>query len=352
MACSAIGRSSRPIVDTSIACQRPSACSSVESLFSWALRDIDKPCSEASRPAVARRIPHADVSPTMAVAATSRIAGAGSSFAIRKTIATMTKPTNSAAMLPIAKLRPWETRSRNPRSQGGRSSPEKIPIHAERAAGAITSSASARVSQFSIRASTGGSVLPFSIDQPNRYSAAARIAKPTSSTAKMNSGSRESLRRSRAPATALPETTASPMPRTIGTSPLEVTTRALNHAVPTSRWRVDGRLEPCGHRHCRHPLLPCTLICGDRVVLLQRERDVVQAAEKAVADLVVDLKRNLTPGEGNLLLAQVDLAVAGASERFAVLVGENDRQQPDLGAVGVEDVREGWRDDRLEAVVL
>src|SRR5438552_2548305 len=32
--------------------------------------------------------------------------------------------------------------------------------------------------------------------------------------------------------------------------------------------------------------------------------------------------------------------------------GEDDRQEPDLGAVGIEDVREARRDDRLEAVVL
>ena len=43
---------------------------------------------------------------------------------------------------------------------------------------------------------------------------------------------------------------------------------------------------------------------------------------------------------------------AGARERVAVLVAEHDRQQPDLGAVGVEDVGEDGRDDRLEAVVL
>ena len=74
--------------------------------------------------------------------------------------------------------------------------------------------------------------------------------------------------------------------------------------------------------------------------------------EQPVADLVVDLKRNLTTREANLLLLQVDLTLPRLGERAAVLLGEHDRQQPDLGAVGVEDVREGRRDDRLEAVVL
>ena len=54
----------------------------------------------------------------------------------------------------------------------------------------------------------------------------------------------------------------------------------------------------------------------------------------------------------DLLRAQVHLALAGGGQRAAVLVVEHDRQQPDLGAVGVEDVGEARRDDRLEAVVL
>ena len=63
-------------------------------------------------------------------------------------------------------------------------------------------------------------------------------------------------------------------------------------------------------------------------------------------------KGTCAPGEAHLLLAQVDLARAGLRQRLAVLLGEHDRQQPDLRAVGVEDVGEARRDDRLEAVVL
>ena len=64
-------------------------------------------------------------------------------------------------------------------------------------------------------------------------------------------------------------------------------------------------------------------------------------------------KRDLAPGEADLLLEQVDLARRRrrASARQSSL-GEHDRQQADLGAVGVEDVGEARGDDRLEAVVL
>src|SRR6185437_13995044 len=85
---------------------------------------------------------------------------------------------------------------------------------------------------------------------------------------------------------------------------------------------------------------------------LERQRHVVQAVEQAMANLVVDLERDLASGETHLLLEQVDLAGAGVRQRAAVLVGQDDRQQSDLGAVGVEDVGEARRDDRAKAVVL
>ena len=84
----------------------------------------------------------------------------------------------------------------------------------------------------------------------------------------------------------------------------------------------------------------------------ERDADVVEAVEQATADLVVDLEGDLAPGEADLLREQVDLALARVRERAAVLVAEHDRQQPDLGAVGVEDVGEARRDERAEAVVL
>src|ERR1700735_890411 len=91
---------------------------------------------------------------------------------------------------------------------------------------------------------------------------------------------------------------------------------------------------------------------GDLGCLLERHRDVVQPVEQAVADLVVDLEGGLAPGEAHLLLEQVDLPRPGVCQRAAVLTGEHDRHQPDLRAVGVEDVGEARRDDRLEAVIL
>src|ERR1019366_7055614 len=85
---------------------------------------------------------------------------------------------------------------------------------------------------------------------------------------------------------------------------------------------------------------------------LERERDIVEPVEQAVADLVIDLEGDVAPGEADLLLEQVDLAGAGVGQAAAVLGVEHDRQQPDLGAVGVEDVGEARRHDRPEAVVL
>ena len=85
--------------------------------------------------------------------------------------------------------------------------------------------------------------------------------------------------------------------------------------------------------------------------LLQRQGDVIEPVDQPVADLVVDLERDLATGEADLLLAQSP-AVSRPGERAAVLLGEDDRQQPYLRAVGVEDVGERRRDDRLEAVVL
>ena len=57
-------------------------------------------------------------------------------------------------------------------------------------------------------------------------------------------------------------------------------------------------------------------------------------------------------GEADLLSVEVDDPLPRARERVAVLLGEDDRQQPDLRAVGVEDVGEARRHDRLEAVIL
>ena len=76
---------------------------------------------------------------------------------------------------------------------------------------------------------------------------------------------------------------------------------------PASGAVGSARSQRGRHRGGRDSILPFALVARDRIVLLQRERDVVEPAEQAVADLVVDLERDLTAGEADLLLAQVDL---------------------------------------------
>src|SRR5262245_42754308 len=85
--------------------------------------------------------------------------------------------------------------------------------------------------------------------------------------------------------------------------------------------------------------------------------DVVEALQQAPADLGIDLegdRHELAVGTriAHLAGAQIDLPFPDLRQRPALLVGKHHRQQPDLRAVGVEDVGEARRDDRLEAVVL
>ena len=99
--------------------------------------------------------------------------------------------------------------------------------------------------------------------------------------------------------------------------------------------------------------LAVALVGVDRLVLLQRQRDVVEAVEQAVLDLGVDLEACAVPARpAHLLRGEVDLRLAGVGDRRDVLGGQLDRQQADLRAVGAEDVGEARRDDRPEAVVL
>ena len=56
--------------------------------------------------------------------------------------------------------------------------------------------------------------------------------------------------------------------------------------------------------------------------------------------------------EADLLRLEVDLGLAGLQIALHLVLGQLDRQQPDLRAVRAEDVGERRRDDRLEAVVL
>src|SRR3954453_11072287 len=115
--------------------------------------------------------------------------------------------------------------------------------------------------------------------------------------------------------------------------------------VPSSQGseRRRNRTVPGGAR-------PLELVDRDRV--LQGDADVVEAVEQAVLDVVLDRELEDAGGAGNRLVVDVDPRLARLGDRSAVLLVEDRRQQPDLGAVGVEDVGEGGRDDRLEAEVL
>ena len=86
--------------------------------------------------------------------------------------------------------------------------------------------------------------------------------------------------------------------------------------------------------------------------VLQRDADVVEAVQQPVLDVGLDLELEDAGGAGDGLVVDVDPRLARLGDGPAVLLVEDRRQQADLGAVGIEDVGEGRRDDRLEAEVL
>src|SRR5687768_16600373 len=98
--------------------------------------------------------------------------------------------------------------------------------------------------------------------------------------------------------------------------------------------------------------LAVALVGVDRVRLLERERDVVEPVEQAVADVVVELERHSAAVEAHLARLEVDLRRAGLHQRTGFVLGQHDRQESDLGAVAEEDVGEAGCHDRAEAVVL
>jgi len=67
---------------------------------------------------------------------------------------------------------------------------------------------------------------------------------------------------------------------------------------------------------------------------------------------MVDPEGDLALGELDLLRVEIDAPLARMRKRLTVLLGQHDRQQPYLRAVGIEDIGEARRDDRLETVVL
>src|ERR1700761_5454915 len=112
---------------------------------------------------------------------------------------------------------------------------------------------------------------------------------------------------------------------------------------------TESRSQGAGYRP---GALPVTLVGGDGLVLLQGQRDVVQAVEKTVLDLRVDLEPSAPSRPAHLLGGQVDLGLPRLGDRPALIARQLDREQADLRAVGAEDVGEAGGDDRLKPVVL
>ena len=80
--------------------------------------------------------------------------------------------------------------------------------------------------------------------------------------------------------------------------------------------------------------------------------DVVEAVEQPVLD-VLSISNSKTPAAQLTVSSSTSIRASPASATARQCSSSRiDRQQPDLGAVGVEDVGEGRRDDRLEAEVL
>src|SRR6185437_2575119 len=92
-------------------------------------------------------------------------------------------------------------------------------------------------------------------------------------------------------------------------------------------------LQRRGHRGGWDSILAISLVRGDCPLLRKRRPDVVEALQQPAADLMVDLDRDFTPGEVDLLGVQVDRALPCVRKRVTVLLGEHNRQEPDLRAV-------------------
>src|SRR4051812_33615645 len=145
-------------------------------------------------------------------------------------------------------------------------------------------------------------------------------------------------------------------PRCTGFKPTPVHFRTRvrsRHAVRlmTATARQAG-LQARGHRYSRTAAVALGLVAVDGVGLLQRERDLVEAFEQAPARLGLEFERHGAAVEAHFERLEVDLAITGRHQRAHLILGQHDRKQADLRAVGEEDVGEAGRDDGPEAVVL
>ncbi len=87
-------------------------------------------------------------------------------------------------------------------------------------------------------------------------------------------------------------------------------------------------------------------------VLAQREADLVEAVEQALALEVVELEGEAARRARLEVDGQLLAAVSARHQLVHLLCRQRDRQQPDLERVLAEDVAERRRDHRVEAVVL
>src|SRR3954470_2275670 len=98
--------------------------------------------------------------------------------------------------------------------------------------------------------------------------------------------------------------------------------------------------------------LALALVVRDGVHPLQRQADVVVAAQQPVANVLVDLELDLAAGgQRHDAALEVDRGDSrcGLHQLLHVGLGQLDRQQPVLAAIGAEDVGERRGDDGAEA---
>ena len=108
----------------------------------------------------------------------------------------------------------------------------------------------------------------------------------------------------------------------------------------------------------RHAM-PCALVGGDLVLVLQRERDLVETVQEPGSRRLVEVERDVPP-VGSMIVRRSRSTVISAPasgstipiRRFTSSAGSVDRDQADLRGVRAEDVAERRRDDDVEAVVL
>src|SRR6478752_4538530 len=143
------------------------------------------------------------------------------------------------------------------------------------------------------------------------------------------------------------------------TLPRVLRSSSVRGSLPSASLRLTPR-PPFPGRPRAIPAKRMSQICRDRtgslalpfeardlVDALQRLSDVVEAVHQAVLDAGVDVEARHPARELDLLDLEVDRGLTLGHHCAHLLLRQYDRQQADLGAVGVEDVGEARRDDRI-----